>query len=130
MGRKKGSKNRFKRGLRKDAYQTYSDWYDKYTKGHKAGWFRPKYTKQEFDQEYKLAKLSGEKVNIARTIARSQEYVDRKFEKRYKEMYGKELPDIRKKEDREKLFLDFYGEMATMGLSHDEAEREFYNYFY
>ena len=82
MGRKLGSKNKGKRAKARSAYDTYSYWYDKYTKGEKAGWFRPKYSKQEFDKMYNLAKKAGIKTNRARTIAMSQEYVDRKFEKK------------------------------------------------
>ena len=107
MGRKLGSKNKVKRAKARSAYDTYSYWYDKYTKGKKAGWFRPKYSKQEFDKMYDLAKKAGIKTNRARTIAMSQEYVDRKFEKKYKELYGKELGDLRDPTDREKLFSDF-----------------------
>ena len=37
MGRKLGSKNKVKRSKARSAYDTYSYWYDKYTKGEKAG---------------------------------------------------------------------------------------------
>ena len=37
MGRKLVSKNKFKRAKARSAYDTYSYWYDKYTKGEKAG---------------------------------------------------------------------------------------------
>ena len=83
MGRKLGSKNKVIRAKARSAYDTYEYWYDKYTKGEKAGWFRPKLNKQEFDEMYELAKRAGIKTNRARTIAMSQEYVDRKFEKNY-----------------------------------------------
>ena len=130
MGRKLGSKNKVKRAKARSAYDTYSYWYDKYTKGKKAGWFRPKYSKQEFDKMYDLAKKAGIKTNRARTIAMSQEYVDRKFEKKYKELYGKELGDLTNPKDREKLFLDFTKELTAQGMSYDDARNEFEKYFY
>ena len=130
MGRKLGSKNKVKRAKARSAYDTYSYWYDKYTKGKKAGWFRPKYSKQEFDKMYDLAKKAGIKANRARTIAMSQEYVDRKFEKKYKELYGKELGDLRDPKDREKLFSDFTKELTAQGMSYDDAKSEFEKYFY
>ena len=130
MGRKLGSKNKGKRAKARSAYDTYSYWYDKYTKGEKAGWFRPKYTEQKFNEMYELAKRAGIKHNRARTIAASQEYVDRKFEKKYKELYGKELGDIRDEKDREKLFTDFVGELIAQGMSYDDARDEFEKYFY
>lgn len=130
MGRKLGSKNKGKRAKARSAYETYEYWYDKYTKGKKAGWFKPKLNKQEFDEMYDLAKKAGIKHNRARTIAASQEYVDRKFEKKYKELYGKELGDIRDEKDREKLFTDFVDELTAQGMSYDDARDEFKKYFY
>ena len=130
MGRKLGSKNKVKRAKARSAYDTYSYWYDKYTKGEKAGWFRPKYSKQEFDKMYDLAKKAGIKTNRARTIAMSQEYVDRKFEKKYKELYGKELGDLTNPKDRERLFLDFKDELVAQGMTYDDARQEFERYFY
>ena len=130
MGRKLGSKNKGIRAKARSAYDTYSYWYDKYTKGEKAGWFRPKYSKQEFDKMYDLAKKAGIKTNRARTIAMSQEYVDRKFEKKYKELYGKELGDLTDPKDREKLFSDFTKELIAQGMSYDDAKSEFEKYFY
>ena len=130
MGRKLGSKNKVKRAKARSAYETYSYWYDKYTKGEKAGWFRPKYSEQKFNEMYDLAKRSGIKNNRARSIAMSQEYVDRKFEKKYKELYGKELGDLTDPKDRERLFLDFVGELTAQGMSYDDARKEFETYFY
>ena len=130
MGRKLGSKNKGVRAKARSAYETYSYWYDKYTKGEKAGWFRPKYTEQKFNEMYDLAKKAGIKTNRARTIAMSQEYVDRKFEKKYKELYGKELGDIRDEKVREKLFTDFVDELTAQGMSYDDARNEFERYFY
>lgn len=130
MGRPKGSKNRVNRRKARSAYETYEYWYDKYTKDEKAGWFRPKLNKKEFDEMYELAKRAGIKTNRARTIAMSQEYVDRTFEKRYKALYGKNLGDIRDKAEREKLFEDFVAEMQAQGLTYDEGREEFERYFY
>lgn len=130
MGRKLGSKNKGARAKARSPYETYEYWYNKYTKGEKAGWFRPKLTKKEFDEMYELAKRAGIKTNRARSIAMSQEYVDRTFEKRYKDLYGKKLGDIRNKADREKLFEDFVAEMQAQGLTYDEGREEFERYFY
>ena len=79
---------------------------------------------------YDLAKKAGIKANRARTIAMSQEYVDRKFEKKYKELYGKELGDLTNPKDRERLFLDFKDELVAQGMSYDDARKEFERYFY
>ena len=130
MGRKLGSKNKSVRAKARSAYDTYSYWYDKYTKGEKAGWFRPKYSEQKFNEMYDLAKRAGIKTNRARTIAMSQEYVDRKFEKQYKELYGKNMGDIRDPKDREKLFKDFVDELTAQGMSDYDAREEFKRYFY
>lgn len=129
MGRPRGSKNKRARAKARTPYQTYSDWYDKYTKGNKAGWFSKKYSKEEFEAQYDLAKRAKVK-NPARAVAMSQEYVDRKFERQYKKLYGKELGDIRDKDDRIALFEDFVNEMQMQGLSYDEARDEFETYFY
>lgn len=130
MGRKLGSKNKGVRAKARSAYETYSYWYDKYTKGEKAGWFRPKLNKQEFDEMYESAKRAGVKNNRARTIAMSQEYVNRSFENKYKKLYGKKLGDIRDKEDRKKLFLDFADELVAQGMSYADAKIEFKKYLY
>ena len=130
MGRPIGSKNKTQRRKPKSAYETYEYWYGRYTKGEKAGWFRPKLDKNEFEEMYELAKRAGIKTNRARTIARSQEYVDRTFEKRYKDLYGKNLGDIRDKADREKLFEDFVADMQAQGMTYDEGRKEFERYFY
>ena len=129
MGRPKGSKNKKPRAKAKSAWETYNYWYDTYTKGEKAGWFRPRLSKQEFEEQYKVAKKLG-MTNPARTIARSQEYVDRKFEHQYKKLYGKAMPDLSDKDARIKLFNDFVDEMQMQGMSYDEARDEFEEYFY
>lgn len=79
---------------------------------------------------YESAKRAGVKNNRARTIAASQEYVDRKFERKYKELYGKNMGDIRDKADREQLFTDFIDELRMQGMSYDDARNEFEKYFY
>lgn len=60
----------------------------------------------------------------------SQEYVNRDFEKKYKKLYGKELGDIRDKNDRIKLFQDFVDEAMANGMTYDEGREEFERYFY
>ena len=130
MGRRLGSKNKGVRAKARSAYDTYSYWYDKYTKGEKAGWFRDKLNEQEFNEMYDLAKKAGIKTNRARNIAMSQEYVDRKFEKQYKNLYGKNMGDIRDKAAREQLFLDYADELVAQGMSYDDARNEFEKYFY
>ena len=129
MARKKGSKDTKKRAGKRTAYETYEYWYDKYTKGHKAGWFRPKYSKSEFEEQYKLAK-SAKIQNPARMIAASQEYVDRTFERRYKKLYGSDLGDLHSRSAREALFSDYINRLIAGGLTFDEARDEFEKYFY
>ena len=129
MGRKLGSKNKGKRAAPRSPYETYSYWYDKYTKGKKAKWFSDKLTEKEFEAEYDLARRA--KVpNPARSIAQSQEFVERKFERQYKKLYGKDLGDLRDKAEREQIFIDFVNEMQAQGLSYDGARDEFEKYFY
>lgn len=130
MGRKLGSKNKKLRAKARTAYETYSYWYDKYTKGEKAGWFRAKLSEAEFKEMYELAKRAGIKTNRARTIAMSQEFVDRTFERKYKKFYGKKLGDIRDKNDREQIFLNFVDDLTAQGVSYDDARDEFERYFY
>lgn len=129
MSRPKGSKDKVKRGSRRTAWETYNYWYDKYTKGNKAGWFSPRLTKSEFDVQYANAKLA-KITNPARSIAASQEYVDRGFERKYKEMYGHDLPDLRNKNVRKDLFWDFVDQLVAEGATLDEARDEFEKYFY
>ena len=130
MGRKLGSKNKKLRAKARTAYETYSYWYNKYTKGEKAGWFRAKLSEAEFKEMYELAKRAGIKTNRARTIAMSQEFVDRTFERKYKKFYGKKLGDIRDKNDREQIFLNFVDDLTAQGVSYDDAREEFERYFY
>lgn len=129
MARKKGSKDTKKRAKARSAYETYEYWYTKYTKGHKAGWFRDKYTKAEFEEQYQLAKSAGIK-NPARMVAASQEYVDRSFEKQYKKLYGKALGDIRNKAAREDIFSNYVTSLIAGGMTFGEARDEFEKYFY
>ena len=129
MARKIGSKDTKKRAAKRTAYETYEYWYSKYTKGTKEGWFRPKYTKAEFEEQYTLAKRAGLK-NPARMVAASQEYVDRSFEKKYKKLYGKELGDIRNIADREAIFSNYVNTLILSGMTFGEARDEFEKYFY
>jgi hypothetical protein len=129
MGRPKGSKNKTLRVKARTPYQTYSDWYDKYTKGHKKGWFAPKYSKAEFDQEYNLAKLAKLK-NPARSVAMSQLYVERSFIKAYKKQYGKDLGDITDKQTRIDIAETWVKEKMAEGLDESDAWEEFREYFY
>lgn len=129
MARTKGSKNK---GTRKKAgtpYETYKKWYKTYTKGNKAGWFMPMYNEKEFNEQYELAK-KAKISNPARSVAMSQEYVDRKFERQYKKMYGQELPDITDKKAREAIFVNFVREQQARGMDYDDARDEFEQYFY
>ena len=115
------------RAKARSPWETYNYWYDKYTKGEKAGWFRDKLTESEFNKQYDLAK-KAKLANPAKAVAQSQEYVDRAFEKKYKKFYGKNLPDIRDKKAREDLFIDFMNESGIDDW--DEARDEFEKYFY
>ena len=115
------------RAKTRSPWETYNYWYDKYTKGEKAGWFRDKLTESEFNKQYDLAK-KAKLANPAKAVAQSQEYVDRAFEKKYKKFYGKNLPDIRDKKAREDLFINFMNESGIDDW--DEARDEFEKYFY
>lgn len=107
-------------------WETYNYWYDKYTKGEKANWFAPKYDEAKFNEQYELAKRNKKK-NPAKTVAMSQEYVDRNFEYKYKELYGKPLPDISTIEKREALFIDF---VNNFGYDWETGRDAFKGYFY
>lgn len=106
---RKYKKNRAKK---RSAYETYSYWYDKYTKGDKQYWFKDKLTIEEFDITYNTFKRNKIK-NPARTIAAQQIILDRDFLKKYKKKYGKDLTDIRTAEDREQIYIDWINEGGT-----------------
>lgn len=130
MGRPKGSKNSRLRKAPRSPYQTYSDWYDKYTKGKKAGWFSAKYTEAEFNQQYDLAKKAGYD-NPARRVAMSQEYVDRSFERGYRKLYGEDMPDISDKKVRMRIAQDYVDQLRIeQGYSESRAWESFREYFY
>lgn len=129
MARRKGSKNRVRRKSARTPYQTYSDWYDKYTKGDKAKLFSKKYSKEEFEYWYKRAKAKGLK-NPARKVAMEQEYVERSMERGLRKMYGDELPDLSTKEARMKFAQDYVDQLVLDGLSEEDAWEEFRDYFY
>lgn len=129
MARKKGSLGKGPRAKARSAYETYSDWYDEYTKGEKAGWFDEKLTEEEFEAEYEKAKEMG-LANPARSVARNQELVSRQFERKYKELYKRNLPNLKDPEARKKIFFDFTEAAMDAGLSFDEARDLFNEYFY
>lgn len=130
MGRRKGSRNRSVRAKPRTPYQTYSDWYDKYTKGSKSKLFDKKLTKEEFEYWYKRAKAKGYK-NPARKVAMEQEYVERSFERGLRKKYGDEnMPDLSSKEARQQAARDYINELTAQGLSEEDAWEEFREYFY
>lgn len=130
MARRKGSRNRGVRSKPRTPYQTYSDWYDKYTKGDKAKLFDKKLTKEEFEYWYKRAKAKGYK-NPARKVAMEQEYVERSFERGLRKKYGKDnIPDLSSKEARQQAARDYINELTSQGMSEEDAWEEFREYFY
>lgn len=130
MGRPRGSKNKIKRAKARTPYQTYSYWYDKYTKGDKAKLFDKKLTKEEFEYWYKIAKAKGYK-NPARKVAMEQEYVERSFERGLRKKYGKDnMPDLSTKEARQQAAENYINDLTAQGLSVEEAWEEFREYFY
>lgn len=129
MGRPRGSKNRVKRKAPRTPYQTYSDWYDKYTKGNKKALFDKKLSKEEFEYWYKIAKAKGYK-NPARKVAMEQEYVERSFERGLRKKYGDKMPDLSTKEQRIKVAQDYINELISQGMSEADAWEEFREYFY
>ena len=130
MGRPKGSKNKKQRAKAKSPYETYSYWYDKYTKGEKSKLFAKKLTKSEFEYWYKRARAKNLK-NPARKVAMEQEYIDRSFERGLRKMYGKDnMPDLSTKEARQKIAQDYVDQLVLDGLSISDAWEEFREYFY
>ena len=130
MARRKGSRNRGLRAKPRTPYQTYSDWYDKYTKGNKSKLFDKKLTKEEFEYWYKRAKAKGY-ANPARKVAMEQEYVERSFERGLRKKYGdKNMPDLSTKEARKQAAQDYINELMGQGMSEEDAWEEFREYFY
>ena len=130
MARRKGSRNKVKRKGPRTPYQTYSDWYDKYTKGDKAKLFSKKLSKEEFEYWYRRAKAKGLK-NPARKVAMEQEYINRSMERGLRKLYGNELPDLSTKEARMKYAQDYVNDLIINGgLSEEDAWEEFRDYFY
>lgn len=140
MARRKGSKNRRVRAKPRTPYQTYSDWYDTYTKDGKSKLFGkklkehtddPKHDKESFEYWYRRAKAKGYK-NPARKVAMEQEYVDRSFEYGLRKMYGKDnIPDLSTKEKRRQVAEDYVNDlMLNGGMTEEDAWEEFREYFY
>ena len=131
MARKKGSKNTKPRAARRTPWETYNYWYDKYTKGKKKGWFRDKLTYDEFEKKYKRAKELGF-TNPARSVAMAQERISREGERYWKKKMGKDVPDLTDSNDRQEFFREYYNQRLSEdgGLSHDDIEQEFEEYFY
>lgn len=131
---RKYKKNRAKK---RSPYETYSYWYDKYTKGDKQYWFLDKLTEDQFNIRYnsliknnKRAKEEKDKVkNPAKTIAAQQIILDRKFFKQYKKRYGKDLGDIRSADDREQIYIDYINEINEERGDYNTRE-DFEKYFY
>lgn len=142
MGRPKGRRNKRVRAKPRTAYETYEYWYDLYTRddkqgGSKKGLFRDKLTESEFYKKYErmkeLDKAQGIKsTNRARRIAMAQERISREGERRAKVFYGGKLPDLTLPEDREQFFVDYYLKIKgdNGGLTHDEIEDQFRQYYY
>ena len=138
MARLKGSKDTKKRAAKKTAYETYSYWYDRYTKDpDKAKFFSFKYNEQEFASEYNLTKLAR-LDNPARRVAQSQLVIDlnksnlkrsdlKGFAKKYEALFNEELPDLKDAKVREQIFIDF---KDILGLSWSDADEHFQKYFY
>lgn len=129
MGRPKGSRNSGKRRAARTPYQTYSDWYDKYTKNGKDKLFMPKFNKDEFDFWYRRARAKGVS-NPARTVAMEQEYVERSMERGLRKIYGKDIPDLSTEQARKQVAQDYIDNLMANGLSESDAWEEFREYFY
>lgn len=128
---RKYKKNRSKA---RSAWETYNYWYDKYTKGDKKNLFGAKYTKDEFEQQYKLAKLAKIQ-NPAKAVAQSQEYVDRSFEKNFNKFYGKKLQSLGKDLSDKDVRLDLARKwVEDQGFNPNDTNndgwRMFREYFY
>ena len=138
MGRPRGSRNRGVRRRARTPYQTYSEWYDKYTKGNKKGLFAPKLHNKEqypddkdsFEYWYKIAKAKG-LSNPARTVAMEQEYVERSMERGLRKIYGNNMPDLSDKDKRREVAQQFVDDLVINdGLTESDAWEEFRDYFY
>lgn len=140
MGRPKGSRNRKLRKAPRSAYDTYSDWYDRYTKGDKSKLFSkklkrytndPLHDKDSFEYWYRRAKAKGY-ANPARKVAMEQEYVDRSMERGLRKMYGKDdMPDLSTKEARMEYAKQYVDQLVLeKGISESDAWEEFREYFY
>ena len=129
MGRPRGSKNKKPRAKARTPYQTYSYWYDKYTKNGKDKLFMPKFSEDDFEFWYKRAKAKN-LPNPARKVAMEQEYVERSMEKGLRKMYGNDIPDLSSKEARQKLAQDYVNNLMSQGLTESDAWEEFREYFY
>ena len=105
MAKRKYKKNRASRkGSRlRIAYEAYSDYYDKVSKG---GAFNDKYSFLEFAEEYYDAKDAGIK-NPAIAIARSQRQWSYNFERKYRKATGESIKKDLSNEEREQIFIDF-----------------------
>ena len=64
------------RKARRSSYEAYSDWYDEY---ESRGLFEEKYTKEEFQKQFRKAQMAGLK-NPAKAVASSQRKYSRKME--------------------------------------------------
>ena len=131
MARTKGSRNKGQRASRRTPWETYNYWYDKYTKGKKKGWFRDKLTYDEFQKMYKRAKELGY-TNPARSVAMAQERISREGERYWKKRMGTDVPDLTDPGDRQEFFREYYDLRIREdgGLTHDDIEDEFKQYFY
>lgn len=139
MARRKGSKNRVKRKAPRTPYETYSDWYDKYTKGDKSKLFSkklkqytndPLHDKESFEYWYRRAKAKGY-ANPARKVAMEQEYVDRSMERGLRKIYGDDMPDLSTKKARMEYAQQYVDQLVLeKGISEADAWEEFREYFY
>ena len=129
MGRPIGSKNKKPRAKARTPYETYSAWYDQYTKNGRDKLFSPKYNQQDFEYWYRRAKAKGLK-NPARKVAMEQEYVERSMEKALRKAYGDNFPDLSDKQSRIKFSEDWVNSKIAEGLSESKAWEEFREYFY
>lgn len=129
MARKKGSRDRAARAKARSSYETYSAWYDKYTKGEKAGLYGDKLSKAEFDARYQEAR-SARLSNPARAVAMDQKLLSWDFLNKYKSLYGRYPTDIRDNEVRQRIATDFIETLRAAGMTQKDAREKFYEYFY
>lgn len=110
------------------AWEVYKTEYHKQIKGH-SGWYSKRYTKKEFMEQYDLAKKATIS-NPAKAVAISQRLVEKRFENRYKKLFGEDaLKNVRDPDVRRNLFDDTIAKMKELGMDTTDEHQAFEDYY-